>query len=58
MDFKNNNGQERDDIIQNRFTAYLLSSVNRKRRSYIIRIDSKITIWSTILKKEWAITLR
>ena len=58
MVFKNNRGQEKDDIIQNRFSAYLLLSVNRKRRSYIIRIDSKITIWSTILKKEWVITLR
>ena len=58
MVFKNDNGKAKDNIIQNRFSAYLLSSVNRKRRSYIIRIDSKITIWSTILKKEWAITLR
>lgn len=35
MVFKNNKGQENDEIIQNRFSAYLLSSVNRTRRIYI-----------------------
>lgn len=51
MVFKNNKGQENDDIIQNRFSAYLLSSVNRTRRIYIAKkeeIDRKEMLVSQI----------
>lgn len=37
MVFKNDNGKEKDNIIQNRFSAYLLSSVNRTRKNYIAK---------------------
>ena len=37
MVFKNDNGKEKDHIIQNRFSAYLLSSVNRTRKNNIAK---------------------
>ena len=37
MVFKNNKGSEKDEIIQNTFSAYLLASVNRTRKLYLSR---------------------
>ena len=37
MVFKNNKGSEKDEIIQNTFSAYLLASVNRTRKIYLSR---------------------
>ena len=58
MVFKNDNGKEKDNIIQNRFSAYLLSSVNRTRKNYITqkeeieRREMLISETSDIVDKE------
>lgn len=58
MVFKNDNGKEKDNIIQNRFSAYLLSSVNRTRKNYIAqkeeieRREMLISETSDIVDKE------
>lgn len=39
MIFQRNEGQEQDEILQNRFTGYLYSAVRRRRAQYI---DEKI----------------
>lgn len=58
MVFKNDNGKEKDNIIQNRFSAYLLSSVNRTRKNYtakkeeIERREMLISETSDIVDKE------
>jgi len=39
MVFQRNEGQEQDEILQNRFTSYLLSAVQRRKAQYI---DSKV----------------
>lgn len=35
MVFQRNEGQEQDEILQNRFTSYLLAAVHRRRAQYI-----------------------
>ena len=35
MVWQRNEGHEQDDVLQNRFTAYLLSAVQRRKAQYI-----------------------
>ena len=35
MVFQKNEGQEQDEILQNRITSYLLAAVHRRRAQYI-----------------------
>lgn len=35
MVWQRNEGHEKDDVLQNRFTAYLLTAVQRKKALYI-----------------------
>ena len=35
MVIQRNKGKEQDDVLQNRFTAYLFSAVQRRRAQYI-----------------------
>lgn len=46
MTWHRNDGQNEDDILQNRFTAYLLSAVTRRKAKYIDDIirEQKISL--------------
>ena len=50
MVWQRNEGHEQDDILQNRFTAYLLSAVQRRKAQYIDTLR-KVQQTSTLIEE-------
>ena len=50
MVWQRNEGHEQDDVIQNRFTAYLLSAVQRRKAQYIDTL-MKVQQTSTLIEE-------
>lgn len=50
MVWQRNEGHEQDDVLQNRFTAYLLSAVQRRKAQYIDTL-MKVQQTSTLIEE-------
>ena len=57
MVWQRNEGHEQDDVLQNRFTAYLLSAVQRRKAQYIDTLmkvqQASILIEETVIDTEF-----